>query len=141
MHGCRAGRGIRFVDDKIMKLPWLAILLFSVLAGCATAANYDKVLASWVGKSEDELTRAWGQPSAIDETGGKKYLTYDKNEQRYFPGTPTLYQPTVVGTTVFVQPIEGTPGATYNFQCKTTFELAGGKVVSSRWEGRGCMAK
>ena len=125
-----------------MTKPCVGIFLVSFLGACATTANYEKALSTWVGKSENELIGAWGKPSDVREAGGSKFLTYVKTEQMHTPGTPPIYQPTVVGNTVFVQQVGGgSPGSTYDGRCKTTFELAGGKIVSSRWEGNACTSK
>ncbi len=121
--------------------PCLGVLLVSMLAACATTSNYEKTVSAWTGKSEDELVRAWGQPSDLREAGGKRYLTYAKSGQTHVPATPPTYQSTVVGTTVFVQQVDGSPGYSYDGQCKTTFESTGGKIVSSRWEGNACTPK
>ena len=95
-----------------------------------------------MGKSENELVGAWGKPSEVQEAGGNKLLTYVKTGQIHAPGTPPIYQPTVVGNAVFVQQVDGgSPGYTYEGRCKTTFELAGGKIVSSKWEGNACTSK
>jgi hypothetical protein len=46
--------------DRAMKK--LLIILFGIfMIGCATTANYEKILSSWVGANEIDLVRAWGR--------------------------------------------------------------------------------
>lgn len=116
------------------------ILLVSMLAACASTSGYENAVSAWTGKSEEELVRAWGQPSDRRDEGGNRYLTFTKSGQTHVPATPPIYQTTVVGTTAFVQQVDGSPGYSYDGQCKTTFELAGSKIVSTRWEGNACTA-
>jgi hypothetical protein len=70
-----------------------------LLAGCATTANYEKILQSWVGASELELVRKWGTPQRVYETGGTKFLTYASSRNIYIPGTAPQYQTTYIGNT------------------------------------------
>ena len=39
----------------------VAIAIF--LTACATTANYEKILSSWVGKNADDLVSSWGPSS------------------------------------------------------------------------------
>lgn len=48
-----------------------------ILPGCATTANYQRAVESWVGHSSDELIQAWGPPvSEYKLNNGSKILTY-----------------------------------------------------------------
>ena len=39
-----------------------ALLAALAVTSCATTANYEKILQSWVGNSEDHLVESWGPP-------------------------------------------------------------------------------
>ena len=70
----------------------LAALGMAFLTGCATSANYEKILGTWVGSSEQQLIQSWGPPDNVFESGGQKYLTYVKGGSAYIPGTSPTYQ-------------------------------------------------
>ena len=120
---------------------YIAVLICLTLTACATTANYEKVLASWVGSSEDNLVRSWGPPDSVYEGAGSKYLTYMRASQGYVPGVAPTYQSNVIGNTVYTQAVGGSPGYTYNTRCKTVFELVGGTITSWRWEGNACRSR
>ena len=66
----------------------LLITLFALIStACATTANYEKILSSWVGANEIDLIRSWGAPDNQYESSGTKFLTYQKSENIYMPGT------------------------------------------------------
>jgi hypothetical protein len=121
-------------------MKYVAILLCSILTACATTAAYEKILSSWVGSSENDLVRSWGPPDSVYENSGTKYLTYSKSEHGYVPGVAPTYRTNVVGNTAYTRAVGGSPGYAISQQCKTSFELVGGQVVSWRHEGNGCTA-
>lgn len=43
----------------------LAIAIAAILSACATTANYEKILQSWVGSEEIDLIRKWGPPNKV----------------------------------------------------------------------------
>lgn len=116
-------------------------LLVLLLAGCATTANYEKILASWVGQSESDLVRTWGPPTGVYESGGLRMLTYDRSAQNYAPGTAPSYQTQVIGNQVFTRQVGGSSGYTVNRACTTNFEIKDGRVVNWRYEGNACTAR
>lgn len=120
---------------------FLVVLLLGLLLGCVTTANYEAILQSWVGKPEIDLLHSWGPPSSVYESGGIKFLTYDKSSQAYIPGTAPSYQSTVVGNTVYTHSVGGSPGYAISQNCRTTFELSSGLVTSWRWDGNACKAR
>jgi hypothetical protein len=126
--------------DKAMK-KLLIIFLGIVIVGCATTANYEKILSSWVGANELDLVRAWGAPDNQYETSGTKFLTYQKSENIYMPGTAPTYTTTMIGNTPHTTAVGGTRPYNIQTSCKTTFEINNGKVVNWRWEGNGCKAQ
>jgi hypothetical protein len=118
----------------------LAYLLWFVaiaaLTSCATAANYEKILNSWTGHSENELLSSWGPPDSAYESGDTKYLTYARGGTVVLPGTAPSYRS--VGNTMY--PVGGTPPLVINKHCKTTFIVQSSAIVSWRWEGNACKA-
>ena len=111
-----------------------------ILTGCATRANYEKALNSWVGSTEIDLIRKWGVPQQFYETGGRKFLVYSSSRNMHIPGTPPSHTSTVVGNTTYKNRVGGTPDRDIELTCKTTFELENEKVVSWRWQGNDCTA-
>ena len=120
---------------------YVAVLAFMVLGGCATTANYEKMLQSWVGATEYDLVGKWGPPASVYELGGTKYLTYTNTAQGYVPGTPPSYMVQRYGTTSYVTPVGGSPGFAYTAHCQTTFTLTNGVITSWRWQGNACKSK
>lgn len=120
----------------------LLITLFALITtACATTANYEKILSSWVGASEIDLIRAWGAPDNQYESSGTKFLTYQKSSNIYMPGTSPTYTTTVVGNTAYTSSSGGSPAYNIQMFCKTTFEVKNERIVNWRWEGNGCKAK
>lgn len=117
----------------------LIVTLFA-LTSCATTANYEKILNSWVGDTELNLIRKWGPPRQTYETGGSKFLVYLSTRNVYLPGTAPSYTTTVIGNTAYTNPIGGTPGQNIGLSCQTTFEISGERIVSWRWQGNDCIA-
>jgi len=110
------------------------------LAGCATTVNYERILSSWVGSTELDLVRQWGPPQQSYEAGGSKFLVYSSSRNLYLPGTVPTYTTTVVGNTAYTTSSGGTPAQNIGFSCQTTFEVAGKRIVSWRWQGNDCTA-
>ena len=127
------------MDDSMTKL--LVLFLGFIIVGCATTANYEKVLSSWVGANEIDLVRAWGAPDNQYETSGTKFLTYQKTDNIFMPGTAPTYSTTMIGNTAHTTAIGGTRPYNVQMSCKTTFEIKDQKIVNWRWEGNSCKAK
>lgn len=88
----------------------LAVLL---LVGCANPQKeYQKTMDTWIGVSEDHLIGRWGVPNASYDSNNFKYLTFVQ-----------------VLPTVFYS------GMAIPRQCRTTFTLRDGRVVS--WQAQG----
>ena len=127
------------MDNAMKKL--LPIFLGMLIVGCATTANYEKILSSWVGANEIDLIRSWGAPDNQYESSGTKFLTYQKSENIYMPGTAPTYTTTMIGNIPHTTAVGGTRPYNIQTSCKTTFEINNGKVVNWRWEGNGCKAQ
>ena len=121
----------------ITLIPAMALLI----AGCATTANYEKILQSWIGMPEIDLVRKWGPPSSVYENGGIRFITYEQSAQGYVPGTAPSYQTTRIGNTLYTQTVGGSPGYTYTQACRTTFEVVNERIASWRWQGNACRAR
>ncbi len=119
----------------------LAALAIFNLSSCATTANYEKILDSWLGQSEGSLIDSWGPPDSAYETGNKKYLTYTRSSTGYVPGTAPTYQTTIIGSVAYSTPVGGSPGFSLNYHCKTTFTVNYGTINNWRYEGNNCVAR
>jgi hypothetical protein len=92
----------------------LVVLAVLGLAGCGRTERVNSEMDAWKGKTEVQLVQHYGAPTASYEADGAKFLTWDDRR---------------VGMTFW------TYGTKY---CKRTFQLAGGVVVASTWEGQNC---
>lgn len=122
------------------KLMAIAAFLLT-LTGCATTANYEKTLNSWVGSTELDLVRQWGAPQQSYEAGGRKFMVYTSSRNVYISGTAPSYTTTVIGNTAYTNRVGGTPGQNIGLSCQTTFEISGDRIVSWRWQGNDCTAR
>ena len=124
-----------------MKKLLFLIIPLVLLFGCATTANYEKVLNSWVGSQESALVSSWGPPSSVYQSDRVKYLTYSKSNSGYVPGVAPSYQTTYVGNTAYTSPVGGSPGFAYNSNCSTTFTVTSGVITNWRYEGNACRSR
>lgn len=142
---------------KNVKLIFLFALL---LVGCATSANYEKLLQSWVGSSADNLVMRWGPPAnSYPLSNGGKVLEYSNQrniqlggytttvpQTTYTSGTANVYgtggsaNGTYLGTsTTYVQ--KTTPVQNIAMQCITRFTVnAQGSITNWAWQGNDCKA-
>ena len=137
------------------------IFVFTLVSGCATTANYEKVLNSWLGSHVDRLVSTWGPPSnSYELSDGSRVLeyvsqrntqvggyTYTTPQTTYHSGTETVYgnyggyaQGNYQGTsTTYVQ--RQTPVYNVHTYCITRFTTSPSGVIT-RWahEGNACRA-
>ena len=139
----------------------LVLLVFTV-GGCATTANYEKILDSWVGGHVDRLVMSWGPPqSSYQLSDGGQILEYHRSrtipiggytysvpQTTYHSGTASLYGSgggTAYGTysgtsTTYVQ--RQTPVTNVPMQCTTRFEVEStGYIRKWTWRGSDCTAR
>jgi hypothetical protein len=109
-----------------------------ILAACATSANYQKNLNSWVGEDEATLLAKWGKPSKTYEVEGYKYLVFNTSGELSSPGINTDSQNTVAGTSIFGGANGWIPSLTFWSNCQTTFELQKNIIVSFEFKGADC---
>jgi hypothetical protein len=119
----------------------IILSLIFLLSGCATTANYENILNSWVGLPETSLIEKWGIPNSVYEAGGVKYLSYSKSQSGYVPGVAPSYQTTVIGNTAYTNAVGGTPGFAFTNTCNTTFMIRNNTIFNWRWEGNACRAR
>jgi len=105
--------------------PILFTTVAFLLAACASTANYEKILSSWVGSDENSLVQNWGPPTRVYNMENGKILTYIHS----------------AGSQATYDPLLRTSFAHENY-CKTDFTLDGLSTVKSwRWEGNVCNAR
>ena len=144
-----------------MKRAILLLVAAGVIAGCATTANYEKILNTWVGDHADNLVSSWGPPqrsfnlsdgstileytaSRNIQTGG---YTYTSPQTTYHSGSTSAYGSggsaygTYSGTsTTYVQ--KQTPTYNINLWCKTIFTAnSNGIITKWSWKGNNCRAR
>ena len=143
-----------------MKRFHFVALLLTLLSGCATTANYEKILNSWVGTSVDNLVMQWGPPSnSYPLSNGGRVLEYDRQRTVQIGGYTTMVPETTYNTgTVNAY---GTGGSAYGnysgmsttyvpqtspvqniaMQCITRFTVnAQGIITNWAWQGNDCRA-
>jgi hypothetical protein len=119
----------------------LAIFIAIVgISGCATTANYDKLMKTTIGKSEKDLVAALGIPQGSYESEGVRYLTYSRTESGVIPGTPARANTVVIGGVPYTNMVGGTPAIGYTNACTTIFKIENKVVVSYEFKGNACVA-
>ena len=143
-----------------MKSTSIIVTLAIALAGCATTANYEKLLSSWVGSNADNLVMRWGPPSnSYPLSNGGRVLEYSNQrniqlggytqtvpQTTYSSGTASAYGTggsaygTYSGTsTTYVQ--RTTPVQNIAMQCITRFTInSQGTITNWAWQGNDCKA-
>ena len=149
---CRKG-------DKV-KMIYALIALVVIFAGCATTANYEKILNTWMGTHVDNLISSWGPPqgsfklsdgSMVVEYVNSRNVqmggyTYTVPQTTYHSGTTSVYgyggsaYGNYSGTsTTYVQ--QQTPTYNVNLFCKTRFTVnPQGIITRWSWQGNNCKA-
>lgn len=115
-------------------------LAFSFLVGCATTANYEKILKTTLSKSEKELVAAWGIPQGSYESEGVRYLTYSRSESGVIPGQPARANTTYINGKAYTNMVGGTSAIGYTNACTTIFKIEKKVVVSYEYKGNDCKA-
>jgi len=125
-----------------MKYKFTLIILLSLLTNaCATTANYEKILESWVGSNVNDLVNSWGYPtSTFKAPNGNTVYSYSSSGSYTMPTNSTTtynaYGNTLYGNTTT------TGGQTLNFSCQTYFEVNDGNVITTwKWKGNNCTAR
>lgn len=118
----------------------LAVAAALLVSACATTANYERTLNSWLGHKEEELVASWGPPQNVYVTpSGARILTYTDAGTVYLPGTPPSYRSTVIGNTVYSRPYGGTSPMALDYSCTTHMTVEHGVITHWRYEGNNCV--
>jgi hypothetical protein len=147
---------------KGFQLGTLIIMVFAtIMYGCATTANYEKILSSWVGIHVDNLVSSWGPPqksfklsdgstvleyirSGTVPIGGYPYTvpqtTYSSGNAHVYGSSGNYAYGTYSGTsTTYVT--QQTPIYNVTLSCATRFIVDSNNIVRSwRWQGNHCKA-
>ena len=138
----------------------LALVAAIGISSCATTANYEAILETWVGAHADKLVASWGPPQGYYELGsGGKVLeyanqrtasiggySYSSPQTTYHSGSASAYGSggyaygNYSGTsTTYVT--KTTPKYNISMSCKTRFTTnSAGVIVSWAWQGNDCKA-
>ena len=117
-----------------LNLFFLSCFVLPLVVGCATTDKYEGSLKSWIGQPEIELLRAWGAPQAHYETGGIKFLTFERRDIVFFSSTP---RSAFIGNPTYHTTMIG--GSSYlPSYCQTTFEIQNERVTNFRFSGNDC---
>jgi hypothetical protein len=120
------------------KLLPLLIVIFSLLAGCATTENFEKKLNVYIGKSETQLVTQEGIPTSMYENEGVRYLTYSQTESGVIPGFPPQVSTTYIGGKAYTRSIGGSLPIGYTNSCSVTFTIVNKVVMSWQHKGNAC---
>jgi hypothetical protein len=113
----------------------MAALLF--LAGCAADANdgYRRVLDSYLGKPESELTASLGAPESVySADGGYRYLSYPNQKRATTPATPAIYVTSCRFNVCTSTTTDGAPAAPLDTRCHTIFLVVGDNVTNYSYD-------
>ena len=122
----------------------LCLTLF--LTGCATSANYQKMLQTWHGKNINEFINVWGYPNrTMKAPNDNTVYVYQYKRINHFPGyrTPTYTAVKTHGGQTSITQYGGQyiPGNTYRYQCTTWVEFDKQKtIVRTLFRGNDCTA-
>ena len=130
---------------RIINLLLSSIVFILLISGCAsttgpTTKGYKQVLNCWIGVSEAQLVRKWGVPAQVFNSAGTRYFVYNSSSNVYIPGTSPFYTTNFIGGTAYTTSYGGSAPQNVNYNCRTTFEIIDGKVVSWRYKGNNCKA-
>lgn len=114
------------------------IIMFSifVLGGCATTANYEKILNSYMGQSKATLVTNWGVPSGTYQLDEKTELLKYSTEQY------VVNNYTPIDNSAFSRGFaSGYNSRNGKYWCDTTFTITNGVVSNWQYNGNMCKAK
>ena len=125
----------------------LYLIATLVPLGCATTANYEKILDSWRGAPAERLVQSWGAPaSTFHLPSGSEIYIYDRRSSSTYT-TPTRVQQ---GPGMFIgnmyypgqTTITGGQAIPISRACRTEFTVSSAGVITNwRYEGNACTAR
>jgi hypothetical protein len=119
---------------------FLSGILALLFIGCATTANYEKMLQTTIGMSETNLVARFGIPQGSYENEGIRYLTYSRSESGVIPGQPARANTVVIGGVPYTNMVGGTPSIGYTNSCSVTFTIINKSVARYQYKGNDCKA-
>ena len=123
------------------KIIYIVIGLLA-LSGCQnigySAAEYNKKLSGWVGKSASELYADWGTPYQILPLGDNTVeVSYYSSENQPIDNVFQPYE-SEMSYDAMAQPDFGLPPPPPLFYCKTSFTISNGTVTDYTFNGDDC---
>ncbi len=118
----------------------IALISLLLLLGCRSERQFQQAAESWIGRSEGELIQSLGVPDRSHKYGASTYLEYHYGSSVEMPGLPPAYTATVIGDSIYVDSIPGSPAYTVSEHCALTFQMRAGKVYDYSYRGNGCRA-
>jgi hypothetical protein len=115
-----------------------------MISACATTANYENILGTWVSQPVDKLVMAWGPPqSSYTLSDGGRVIEYLRQGTAYMPmSTPQYGTVWGSGGTVGTYSGAGTTYVPVQRWCKTRFVVnPQGYIMNWQWEGNRCVAR
>lgn len=145
-----------FKGSAMKKRHSLLLLSLPVLVtACATTANYERMLNSWIGAPEWEIVAKWGAPQATYPLAdGGKVVTYIKSDNTVtIPGVTTTRAVTTYQSGSFSGDLKGSysgytttyvpqtsPSTTIRRYCRVDVLIQDGRGKSWSTQGNDCTA-
>jgi hypothetical protein len=124
----------------------LASLSLALVAGCATGTTeeFDRRIATYVGRTEAEVVAGLGVPSRTYEGDGRRLLQYEfarpSSAPAILPGIGIGFGSGGVGIGTGLGVGFGGYGASAD-TCVLVLESRDGRITSFNRQGRGCVAR
>ncbi len=132
------------LNIKIKNLYQLLLCCTLFLVGCATTANYQKVINNWQGTNAEALVNTWGNPNAkVKLANGNTVYLYTREHivAVSAPAVPATNFTTVGNTPILGHGFSEFSGATRKLYCNTLFEVnSQGLIVSTSFQGNNCVS-
>lgn len=111
----------------------LAVLALLALSACATQANYERRLQTYVGQNISTVMAGWGYPSGSFEAPDGN-MVYVWDHQSVFISSPSYFGGYY--RRGYYGPAVDFPGQAYTYRCQTYFEVDKKKTILS-WKVQG----
>lgn len=116
------------------------MLVFCLLAGCATTADIDSAKSTWQGATYDEVVARWGTPARQTSLsdGSQVYTWVTEASSGGFPGSVGVFGGSAgsgVGVGIGL-PLPGMGGGGEIQRCERTLTFRRGRVAEQLWQGQ-----
>lgn len=115
-----------------------------ILAGCQTAAQFERNMLTWKGQPINSLIQQWGYPNGeLTSPDGNKVYVYDNSGSVYIPQTTTYNtNANLIGNSLYsTTNAYSTGGYSVSMQCTIYVEFGDDKVIKNvSWRGNNCVA-